>query len=244
MKETGKSSQADSFDIQAYEDLMELVFSYSAAARDFGFTHKLSNRFTALSMNATFLKQALAHQDYDKAGAKALQISESINNLVKFSQDLMSTDQVAVESQELEFPTMIAETLGHLLGLPTFRTTELEQHLSTEAIRTRINPGIIWIFLYTYLKNAKRYKIQGPIHLSSTIDKERGQYIIKTDVDQILSAPDEGTEESDLAFPSAGEIPIRYLARVIHNVSTRVELIHRVDRPLSVELMINLSPQK
>ncbi|MBT4420307.1 MAG: hypothetical protein HOC81_08860 [Candidatus Marinimicrobia bacterium] len=74
------SKQAEPFDIQAYEEMMELVFAYTAAAHDFGFTHKMNNRFTALSMNASFLKQALSNADYEKATAKATLVSDSINN--------------------------------------------------------------------------------------------------------------------------------------------------------------------
>ena len=87
------SKQAEPFDIQAYEEMMELVFAYTAAAHDFGFTHKMNNRFTALSMNASFLKQALSNADYEKATAKATLVSDSINNLVKFSQDLIVWSQ-------------------------------------------------------------------------------------------------------------------------------------------------------
>jgi len=94
MENIKNNSQPDLIDIEAYEELMELVFAYTATAHDFGFTHKMNNRFTSLSMNASFLKQALQNEDYDKAIAKASQVSESINNLVKFSQDLMNTDLI------------------------------------------------------------------------------------------------------------------------------------------------------
>ncbi|MCF7826771.1 MAG: hypothetical protein K9N29_08980 [Candidatus Marinimicrobia bacterium] len=240
MEYSEDSTQSDQFDIQGWEELMELVFAYTAAAHNFGFTHKMNNRFTALSMNASFLKQALAQHDYDKAAAKAVQVSDSINNLVKFSQDLMSTDLIPTENQQIEFPTMITAILGKLLMLPTFNGVELEQNLSTEVLQTTANPGIVWIFLYTFLKHARRYSIKGPLLLSTTFNQQQNQYIIKTDVDQILQSPSLEPEDAALAFPSLGEMPVRYLARVIRNVSSQFELIHRADRPLTLELRINL----
>ncbi|NQT63158.1 MAG: hypothetical protein HQ556_09405 [Candidatus Marinimicrobia bacterium] len=240
MEDIENSSQLDQIDIKAYEELMELVFAYTATAHDFGFTHKMNNRFTSLSMNASFLKQALENKDYEKAMAKATQVSESINNLVKFSQDLMSTDLIIAETQQLEFPNMISNVVGRLLKLPTFVGIEINQDLALEVIKTTSNPGVIWIVLYTLLKHAKRYEINGPILLSTAFDKEQDKYIIKTDVSQILKAPATNLKESGLAFPSAGEMPFRYLARVIRNVSTNFELIHRVERPLSLELKLSL----
>ncbi|MBC8191942.1 MAG: hypothetical protein H8E18_06155 [FCB group bacterium] len=240
MEDIENSDQLDQIDIEAYEDLMELVFAYTATAHDFGFTHKMNNRFTSLSMNASFLKQALESNDYEKALAKATQVSESISNLVKFSQDLMNTDLIISESQQLEFPSMLSNVVGKLLRLPTFGGIEISQDLSSEVINTSSNPGVIWIFLYTYLKHAKRYEINGPILLSAAFDKEQEKYIIKTDVSQILKAPGKNLKESGLAFPSAGEVPFRYLARVIRNVSTKFELIHRAERPLSLELKLSL----
>ncbi len=241
MRDKVDNSNSGQFDIDAYEELMELVFAYTAAAQDFGFTHKMNNRFTSLSMNASFLKQALENKDYDKATAKAAQVSESINSLVKFSQNLMNTDLIPAESQELTFPTMISDTVGKLLRLPTFNGIELQQDLATGVINTQANPRIIWIFLYAYLKHTKRYTIEGPVFISTSLDKENMQYIIKTNVNQILTAPPMGTEEDSLTFPSAGEVPLRYLARVIRNVSNRIELIHHTERPLSLELKIKLS---
>jgi len=240
MNNSQDSNQSDQFDIQGLEALMELVFTYTAASHNFGFTHKMNNRFTALSMNASFLKQALAQKDYDKAAAKAIQVSDSINNLVKFSQDLMSTDLISTENQKIEFPAMITATLGKLLRLPSFSEIELEQHLSSEVLHTTANPGIIWIFLYAFLKHARRYRIKGPILLSTSFNQEQNQYIINTDVSQILKSPDMNAEDSALAFPSLGEMPLRYLARVIRNVSSRFELIHRADQPLTLELRVNL----
>ena len=241
MENIKNNSQPDLIDIEAYEELMEFVFAYTATAHDFGFTHKMNNRFTSLSMNASFLKQALQNEDYDKAIAKASQVSESINNLVKFSQDLMNTDLIHAERQQLEFPSMISDVAETLLKLPTFKGIEIKQDLSTKRISTTTNPGVIWIFLYTYLKHTKRHEINGPILLSTAFDKEQDQYIIKTDVNQVLKAPGSKPKESGLAFPSAGEMPFRYLARVIRNVSTKIEMIHRAERSLSLELRLDLS---
>ncbi|MBT3254223.1 MAG: hypothetical protein HN995_09300 [Candidatus Marinimicrobia bacterium] len=241
MQDINKSSELDQIDLEAYEELMELVFAYTATAHDFGFTHKMNNRFTSLSMNASFLKQALENKNYEKAIAKATQVSESINNLVKFSQDLMSTNLIKAENQLLEVPSMISDVMGKLLKLPTFTGLEVKQDLSPELINTTSNPGVIWIFLYTFLKHAKRYEIKGPILISTIYDKEQNQYIIKTDVNQIVKISGAKSGESGLVFPSAGEMPFRYLARVIRNVSTKFELIHRAERPLSLELKLNLS---
>lgn len=241
MEDIANNSQSDQMDIQEFDELMELVFAYTAAAHDFGFTHKMNNRFTALSMNASFLKKALENKDYDKATTKAAQVSESITNLVKFSQDLMSTDLIPSETKHLEFPRMISAAMGKLLNLHPFKGINLRQDLLPDPFSTEANPGIIWIFLYTYLKNAKRYEIEGPILLSTAFEAENNQYLIKTDVQKILKAPEQGSEESALVFPSAGEIPLRYLARVIRNVSSKFELIHQPERPLSLELRITLS---
>lgn len=152
----------------------------------------------------------------------------------------MSTDLIALQSQELEFPTMIADTIGKLSNLPTFSGIEITQNLANEVIHIHANSGIIWIFLYAYLKNAERYEIEGPIFLSTELDPDQGLYIIKTDVSKILSAPEAEPDEAALAFPSLGEMPLRYLARVIRNVSSRFEMIHRAERPLSLELKIKL----
>ena len=244
MGDITKSGQSDQLDVQEFHELMELVFAYSAAAHDFGFTHKMNNRFTALSMNASFLKQALENQDYDKAAVKASQVSESISNLVKFSQELMSTDLIPSKTQPVEFPGMISDTIGKLLKLPPFKDINLKQDILPDSYNTEANPGIIWMFLYAFLKTAKRYEIEGPIMLSTAIEEAGQQYIIKTDVKQILKTPRQESEDSALVFPSAGEVPLRYLARVIRNVSTQCELTHQADRPLSLELRINLSANR
>jgi len=233
--------QSKPMDVQEFSELMELVFAYSAAAHDFGFTHKMNNRFTALSMNASFLQKALQDKDYEKATAKSAQVSESIANLVKFSQNLLSVDQIPLETHQLEFPKMISDAVDKLLELPTFKGMILKRHIGADPIVTVANSGIIWIFLYAYLKNAKSYEIEGPILLSSELDKGNNQYIIKADVKRIVSAPDPVAENSALSFPSAGEIPLRYLARVIRSVSSKCEMIHQTDRPLTLELRINLS---
>jgi len=241
MSDTKDNLNSDQLDIEAYEDLMELVFAYSAAAHDFGFTHKMNNRFTSLSMNASFLKQALENQDYDKAASKAAQVSESIKGLVNFSQNLMNTDLIPRETETLEFPGMISDTLGKLLRLSTFSDIKLNQDLDAAELQTKANPKIVWIFLFAFLKHAKRYTTDGPIQLITVFDVEHNQYIIKTDVNQILNGPAVESEVSSLAFPSAGEMPMRYLARVIRNVSSKFELIHHAERPLSLELKINLA---
>mgnify|MGYP006883077726 CR=1 FL=1 len=243
MDEITNSSLFDNMDVQEFDDLMELVFAYTAAAHDFGFTHKMNNRFTALSMNASFLMKALANKDYDKATLKAAQVSESISTLVKYSQNLMNTEIIPSGSQLLEFPQMITQTIGKLLNLPPFKDIDVKQDFYTDALSTDANPGIIWIVLYAYFKNAKRYDIEGPIHLTTTLDKESNQYSIKTDVKRILKSPAPGPEESALVFPSAGEMPLRYLGRVIRNVSPQFELLHQTDRPLNIELKITLSSQ-
>lgn len=232
---------SEPMDLHEFSDLMELVFAYSAAAHDFGFTHKMNNRFTALSMNASFLQKALQNQDYEKAAIKADQVSESIANLVKFSQNLMSVDNIPLDNQQLEFPGVITNTIDKLIGLPPFKAMKLNQNLLSEPFRTSANPGIIWIFLYAYLKNATGYEIQGPIQISSSLDVENNQYILKMDVTHILNAPKQTSEGDSLSFPSAGEMPLRYLARVIRSVSDKFELIHQADRPLTIELRINLS---
>jgi hypothetical protein len=238
------NDQSKEIDFQAFHELMELVFAYTSAAHDFGFTHKMNNRFTALSMNASFLRQALENGQYEKASAKATQVSESISNLVQFSQDLMSTDLIPSEAQELVFPGMISNTIDKLLFLPPFKKMELDLDLCRELASTKVNAGIIWIVLFAYFKNTLRYEIDGPIQLSTAIDKIKNQYLIRARVKHILQAPGPVPDISALIFPSAGEIPLRYLARVIRNVSDKFELILQTDRPLNIELRIDLNPKQ
>lgn len=231
---------SDHLEITEYEELMELVFAYTTAAQDFGLTHKMNNRFTSLSMNASFLKQALERQDYEKAKTKAAQVSESITNLVKFSQDLLSSDSLPRDTQEIEFHSYVEEVMRKLLNLPTFKGMEITQQFSTEPASFQANLTIIRIFLYTFLKNAKRYRTNEPIVLSTSLDVEKNQAIIKTEANQIMHEAGNEPVNTSLQFPSAGEIPMRYLARVIRNISNLHEIVHKSERPLNLELRIQL----
>ncbi len=240
MKDKLNNIQIDHLDIEGYEELMELVFAYTATAHDFGFTHKMNNRFTSLSMNASFLKQALENKDYEKALARATQVSDSISNLVKYSQELMSTDLINSNSKQFEFPGIISTVVEKLIKLPTFANIEIELDLFPEVVKTTSNPGIIWVFLYAFFKHVKRYKVDGPVSLRTSYDDKNNKYIIQTDVKEILKVPGDTHKGSSIAIPSAGEVPFRYLARVIRNVSTKFELIHRTERPLTLELKLTL----
>lgn len=244
MTDKVKSSPSNNLDFRDYDELVERVFTYTLAAHDFGFTHKMNNRFTSISMNLSFLKQALARGDYDKARSKTVQISDSIDKLIKFAQNLGKSDLMVGDAQEIEFPSILSGTVRTLLNLPTFRGINIKQVLDENMIRTHANSEVIQIFLFAYLKHAKRYKFEGPITLSSTWDNEHNQYIINTDVGKILSSPNPESDVTALDFPSLGEMPLRYLARVIRHVSDVFELNHRPDRPLSAELKLNVSDSK
>lgn len=226
--------------IAEYEEFMELVFAYTAAAHDFGFAHKMNNRFTALSMNATFLLQALSKEDLEKANAKAAQVAESITNLVSFSQQLVTADWVPSESAEHELNELVEDSLNRVLGLPTFEGLGVTLDIDTAPIQTALNPAVPGIFFYSYLKHCKRHEYSGNVQIKTAFDAETRMYSIVSSVGEIKSAPPSQPESAALAFPSAGEMPLRYLARVIRNVSPQFELITHEDRPLDLELEIRV----
>lgn len=227
-------------DIQAYEALMDLVFSYSSAAHDFGFAHKMNNRFTALSMNASFLKQALAKGDVVKATVKAEKVIESINNLVTYSQELMNTDQVPVQINEVELNSWLDALLISFLRLPPFKELKIDWQPSEDVVETNVDTGIITVFLFAFLKQVRRFESDKPILITAGIDPDSGQYLITTRAQEIRRLEGDPGEVGIL-FPSPGEMPLRYLARVIRNVSRTMELIHREDRPLDLELRITIT---
>lgn len=240
LQNTAEDQPASVLDLEEYEALMELVFAYTSAAQDFGFTHKINNRLTSLSMNASFLKTAIEKNDIEKAELKVNQVVESIKNLVDFSQSLMSTDLDRSTTEELDLSEFISETTEALLSLPTFSRIELKQALTETSTSTQVNPKIIQIILYAYFKHIKRITVDGPVVLSSSIDSDQSIYILKADINKILKAPVSDDSKSSLTFPSAGEIPLRYLARVIRNISGNVELVYREERPLHLELRIEM----
>lgn len=242
MKDKQMHNSPETVDVASTEELMELVFLYTAAAHDFGFTHKMNNRFTALSMNASFLKQALERQDYDKAQKKADQVYESIQGLIEFSQELLSSDQLPQSKEELQLPDDLHDILATILALPSFEEFHVTTSFDPVNIRCKINSAVIRVFLYAFLKNIQQFQIQGPIIIGTAYDANAGIYTIKTDVEKIITIPTPKPEGSSLIFPSAGAIPMRYFARVIKNHSNQFDLVHHPEHPLTLEFSIQISP--
>jgi len=242
MENKQKQNMPGSADVGSLEELMELVFLYTAAAHDFGFTHKMNNRFTALSMNASFLKQALERKDYEKAQKKADQVFESIQGLIEFSQELLSSDQLPQNKQELHFPEDLHKILDSLLALPGFGTISVNRTIDPNSLPCKVNSAVIKVFLYAFLKNVQQFHVEGSIQITTAYDVDAGLYTIKTDVESILSGPAPELDENALNFPSAGAIPMRYFARVIKNHSNQFELSHHPETPLTLALSIQILP--
>lgn len=213
--------------------ITEKLSQYSRLAAYGESSHTINNLLTSAKIHVTMSKRYLEKGDPEAAIERIGKIDHSLDNLVKFSNEISGHISIPTESSKNDIQKLIQESVEMAKTLINGFESSVDFEFDDIGKEIDIDPSLIHVMIISFLATGSRMYNSCDYIFNTKWNDDRTQLIITGNTINTgeLNAKLDDSLLSRSSGPEIGEIPLSTMKRIVQTQFTHVNLqIPRIDK--------------